>query len=123
MRAASPIGVRRRGVFDTSLRIVAKAQLHADLVVADLAFNDVALNLGHLEPVEVPERFRRSLDAVLDGVLDTFFRRSDDLRDTVDMIAHFRSLVEALDKFQGRDSICGSHPKGDVDAAFDTTLT
>ena len=61
--------------------------------MADLALNDVALNLGHLEPVEVPEGFRRSLDAVLDGILNTLFRRSDDLRDTVDMIAAFETTL------------------------------
>jgi hypothetical protein len=37
------------------------------------AIDDVALDLCHLEPGEVPERFRRRLNTVLDGVLTLFF--------------------------------------------------
>ena len=105
-----------------SLPVVAKSKLHADLVMPDPSTN-MALDLCHLEPVEVPEGFRRRLDAVLDRVLNTFLRRSDDLRDTVDMIAHFRSPVDALARFQVRVSTCGSHPNGDVHAAVGTMLT
>jgi hypothetical protein len=44
----------------------------------DLAIDDMALDLCHLEPLEIPERFCRRPNAMLDGILDTGFRCSDD---------------------------------------------
>jgi hypothetical protein len=71
-----------------SLRLIAKAKLHTDLVMADLAIDDMASDLCHLEPFEIPERLCRRLNAMLDSILDAGFRCSDDLGDAVNMIAH-----------------------------------
>src|SRR5665213_679427 len=86
---------RSRSVFSTSmnvsslsLRFVAQAELHADLVMADRAVDDMALDLRHLEPFEVPQRLCRRLDAVLHGILDAGLRRADDFGNAVDMFTH-----------------------------------
>jgi hypothetical protein len=79
------------GISRASLWIVAKAKLHANLKMTNLAIDDVTLDLRNLEPVKMPERFRCCLNTVLDGVLHTGLRRSDDLGDAVNMISHSHS--------------------------------
>jgi hypothetical protein len=56
--------------------------------MADTTIDDVSLDLGYLEPLEIPEGFRSRFDTVLDGILNTGFRCTDDLGDAVNMIAH-----------------------------------
>ena len=83
-----PARLGRCGFADVLLPVVAKAELHADLVMADRSVDDMALNLSHLEPFEIPERFSRRLNAMLHGIFDAGFRCSDDLGDAVNMIGH-----------------------------------
>src|SRR5579872_6431597 len=81
----------RRSAPEALLRLVSQAELHLYLVVIDLAVDDVAADLGHLEPFEIAKRFRRSVDAVADRLVEAAARAADDLGDAVDMIVH-RSL-------------------------------
>src|SRR5262249_33805526 len=48
-----------------------ETDLQRHLVVRDLAVDDVAADVGDLEPVEVPKGGVGAADAVLDGVLET----------------------------------------------------
>jgi hypothetical protein len=91
-----PARLGRCGIAGVSLPVVARAKLHADLVMADRAVDDMAPNLCHLEPFEIPERFSRGLNPMLDGIFDAGFRCSDDLGDAVNMIAHLWSPFEVL---------------------------
>lgn len=63
-----------RGAAGILLWIVSQAQFHANLEMANFAIDDVTLDLCHLEPLKMTESFRRRLNAVLNGVLDTGFR-------------------------------------------------
>jgi hypothetical protein len=76
------------------LPVVAKAELHADLVMADRSVDDMAPNLCHFKPFEIPERFSRRLNPMLDGIFDAGLRCSDDLGNAVNMIAHLWSPFE-----------------------------
>src|SRR3984893_1701603 len=89
-----PARLGRRGFAGVLLPVVAKAELHADLVMADRSVDDMALNLSPLEPFEIPERFSRRLNAMLHGIFDAGFRCSDDLGDAVNMIGHLWSPFE-----------------------------
>ena len=53
--AATPVRVLRRRLGSGLLVLDAEPDLHRDLEVLDLAVDDVASDLGGLEPVEVPE--------------------------------------------------------------------
>src|SRR5712691_2386294 len=55
---------RRLGVLES------EADLHADLEMCDLAAVELAPDLGHLEPVQVPQRLGGSPQAVADGGVD-----------------------------------------------------
>src|ERR1700754_639086 len=61
----------------------AEADLHADLDVLDLAVDDLAADLGDLEPVEVPQRLGGPADAVAHRLVHSLVRRADDLGDAV----------------------------------------
>ena len=74
--------VRGSGVLE------AEADLHADLDVLGCAVDDLATHLGDLEPVEVPQGLRGPREAVADGVVDPFARRTDDLGDAVGAVGH-----------------------------------
>src|SRR6185437_6789295 len=84
-------GSSRRSAPETLLRLVAQAELHLHLVVIDLAVDDMAADLGHLEPFEIAQGFRGGVDAVADRLVEAAARAADNLGDAVDMIAH-RSL-------------------------------
>src|SRR6185437_8048694 len=79
------------GVFE------AEADLHADLVVVDLVVDDVAADLGDLEPVEVTQGLAGAGDAVGDGLVDALLGGANDLRDAVGAIGHatFLSILAA----------------------------
>jgi hypothetical protein len=72
--------------------------------MADTTIDDVSLDLGYLEPLEIPEGFRSRFDTVLDGILNTGFRCTDDLGDAVNMIAHlpYPATVEGRGSSAGR---------------------
>ena len=52
-----------------------------------------AADLGHLEPVDVPQRAGGPLDAVANGLVDALGRGADDLGDAVGAVGHRRSLL------------------------------
>jgi RNA polymerase sigma factor (sigma-70 family) len=59
-----------------------EADLQRDLEVVDRAvFLEVAADLGHLEPVEMPDGLPRPFERVLDRVVERPGGRSDDLAD------------------------------------------
>src|SRR5262249_55836122 len=62
--------------------------LQRHLVVRDLAVDDVAADVGDLEPVEVPKGGVGAADGVLDGVLEAARRRARELGDLVDLVTH-----------------------------------
>ena len=61
---------------------------HGDLEVLDVTLDDVAPDLGHLEPVEVPDGFGRPPHAVAHRLLDAVARGADDFGDPVGAVAH-----------------------------------
>jgi hypothetical protein len=65
------------GVFE------AEANFHRHLEMLDLTLDDVAADLRDLEPIDVPQRLRRAMDAVSNGLLQALPRRPDDLADSV----------------------------------------
>jgi len=99
---------------DRLLRLVAKAKLHTDLVMADTTIADVSLDLGDLEPLEIPEGFRSRFDTVLDGILNTGFRCADDLGDAVNMIAHLRYPATVGVRGEFQPGVCGGVPDGSL---------
>ena len=48
----------------------AESDLEADLIVRHLAVNDLAADLRYLEPVEVPQRLRSSVERPCYRLLD-----------------------------------------------------
>jgi hypothetical protein len=69
------------------------------------AIDNVTLDLCHLEPFEVSERFGRRFDTMLDRVLDAGFRCPDDLGNAVNMVAHLCSPFKIPEKFHEEE--CG----------------
>jgi hypothetical protein len=65
-----------------------EAELHRDLEVLDMVVDDLAADLGNLEPVEMAEGVAGSADGVLDGIVDALLGRPDDLGDAVRAIGH-----------------------------------
>src|SRR4029077_10421628 len=64
----------------------AEADLQADLEVLDLALDDLATHLGHLEPVQVAQRRRRTADGIADRGVDALMRAADDFGDAVGVV-------------------------------------
>ncbi|HEY0280253.1 MAG TPA: glycosyl hydrolase family 65 protein [Solirubrobacterales bacterium] len=88
LRPAAP----KRGRPDLGSVLHLEAELQRHLVMGDAAVvAKVAADLGHLEPVEVPQRLAGSGQRVLDRLLDAVGRRPDDLADGIDIAAHYRS--------------------------------
>ena len=87
-------GDRRRNRRPDGLRRVLfsvlepEADLEPDLEVGDLVIDDLATDLGHLEPVEVPEGLPGAVQRAADRGLDSLRRRADDLGDPVGALAH-----------------------------------
>src|SRR5687767_6024780 len=81
---AAPGGPQYRwsGVFEP------EADLQPDLVVVDRVVDDVAADLGHLEPVQVPQRLPGPGDRVRDRRVDALLGGADDLGDAVGAIGH-----------------------------------
>src|SRR5690606_3425458 len=88
----SRTGPTRRDPNPNSGVFEAESHLHADLQVLDIAVHDLAADLGDLEPVEVPERLRRPVDAVAHRFVDALGGRPDDLGHPVRAI-HVSSFV------------------------------
>src|SRR5260370_1018290 len=55
----------------TSGVLEAEADLEPDLIVGDVAVDDLAADLRHLEPVQVPQGLRGALQRALDRRLDS----------------------------------------------------
>src|SRR3954453_20696783 len=70
-----------------------EADLETDLEVLDRAVLDLAADVGHLEPVDVPQGLRGTGDRVVDRVLVSLGRRPDDLGDAVGAVRHLLSWV------------------------------
>src|SRR3546814_20477028 len=73
--------------------LVAEAELHPDLEVADGIVDDVAADFGHLEPLEVPQRLRGGADGVADRVVERVGRgaRSEERRVGKECVSTCRS--------------------------------
>src|SRR5712691_1800835 len=71
-----------------------EADLEPDLEVRDLAIGDLAADLGHLEPVQVPQGLRRAVQRAADRGLDSLRGCAHDLGDTIGTFAHVPSRVE-----------------------------
>ena len=71
-RSSPPDAIASRSADVQGLLVVlqAEAQLEPDLEVLDLVVDDMAADLGDLEPVEVTQRAAGPLDGVADGVVD-----------------------------------------------------
>ncbi len=82
---------RRSGVFQ------AETDLEADLIVRHLAVDDLAADLGHLEPVEVPQGLRRPAQRAADRRVHPLRRGADDLGDAVRTFAHKCSILVVCD--------------------------
>src|SRR3984957_20942148 len=80
-----------RGLVRQSGVLEAEAHLEADLIVRDLAVDDLAADLGDLEPVQVPQGLPGPVQSTADGGLDPLGRGSDDLGDAVRALAHLSS--------------------------------
>src|SRR5215207_1620917 len=66
----------------------AEADLEAHLVMVDRVVDDVAADLGHLEPVQMPQRLAGAGDRVRDRLVDAFPGRADYLGHAVGAICH-----------------------------------
>src|SRR3546814_8811391 len=62
MEEAAATGAAARRTSGAPSLLVAEAELHPDLEVADGIVDDVAADFGHLEPLEVPQRLRGGAD-------------------------------------------------------------
>src|ERR1700683_4998172 len=74
---------RRRGSPGSIRVFEAEADLEAYLVVGDVAVHDLAPDLGHLEPVQVPQGLRGAVQGAVDGRLDSIRRGAHDLGDPI----------------------------------------
>src|SRR3546814_17100944 len=80
MEEAAATGAAARRTSGAASLLVAEAELHADLEMANGIVDDVAADLGHLEPLEVPQRLRGGADGVADRVVERVGRGAVDLR-------------------------------------------
>jgi hypothetical protein len=76
---------RSGGIFET------EPDLHGHLKVAYPFIVYVAPNLADLEPIEITNRLRSSLDTPANGVVDALSRRTDYFRNRIYMISHANS--------------------------------
>src|SRR5215467_10606451 len=94
--------------------IQCKADLEGDLVMRDLAVFDMAARLHHFKPANLAQRARGAADAVLNRVLNTFFRRPGDLNDAVYVIGHRLSpcdkALKRLSSAKGKTTARGLSP-------------
>src|SRR6185312_10762535 len=67
------------------------AHLQADLVVRDLAVDNLAADLGDLEPVQVPQRLPGAVQRAGDRGLDSVRRGADDLGHAIGALTHLVS--------------------------------
>src|SRR5579863_1847375 len=102
-----------------SLRFIAQAELHADLVMPDPAIDDMALDLRHLKPFKIPKGSCGRLNAMLDRILDARFRCSDDFGDAVDMITHVLSPFEVPVKIREKGWRGRLRPSVNIHAAME----
>src|SRR3546814_5991758 len=75
-------------ISDWSSDVCSSDLLHADLEMANGIVDDVAADLGHLEPLEVPQRLRGGADGVADRVVERVGRGAVDLGDGIDVARH-----------------------------------
>src|SRR5215472_13719946 len=75
----------------------AEAELDADLVVGDPAVDDLAPDLGHLEPVQVPQGLRGALQRASDRRLDPLRRGAHDLGNAIRTVGHSSSILDDRD--------------------------
>src|SRR5262249_8590104 len=88
-------------------------QFERHLEMANGAIDHMAPGFDNLEPVDAPDRLRGACDRIPDRVVDTNFRRTDQLNDLIDMVAHFRILLDATGTYK--------QPTGDAHAAYDAS--
>src|SRR3546814_53780 len=88
MEEAAATGAAARRTSGAPSLLVAEAELHPDLEVADGIVDDVAADFGHLEPLEVPQRLRGGADGVADRVVERVGRGAVDLGDGIDVARH-----------------------------------
>src|SRR3546814_3203681 len=92
MDGAAATGAAARRTSGAPSLLVAEAELHADLEMTDGILDDVAADLGHLEPLEVPQRLRGGADGVADRVVERVGRGAVDLGAGLDVARHGRFL-------------------------------
>src|SRR3546814_12493428 len=93
MEEAAATGAAARRTSGAPSLLVAEAELHPDLEVADGIVDDVAADFGHLEPLEVPQRLRGGADGVADRVVERVGRgaRSEERRVGKECVSTCRS--------------------------------
>src|SRR3546814_7428964 len=96
MEEAAATGAAARRTSGAPSLLVAEAELHPDLEVADGIVDDVAADFGHLEPLEVPQRLRGGADGVADRVVERVGRGAVDLGDGIDRSEEHTSELQSL---------------------------
>lgn len=69
---------------------------HADLIVLHSPILDLASDLGHLEPIQMPKRLGRAGNPVFDGLIDAVWRSANDFCNPVGTTGHISSLLNNL---------------------------
>src|SRR3546814_4907437 len=100
MDGAAATGAAARRTSGAASLLVAEAELHADLEMANGIVDDVAADLGHLEPLEVPQRLRGGADGVADRVVERVGRGAVDLGDGIDVARHGARSEEHTSELQ-----------------------
>lgn len=70
-----------------------KADFHSDLIVLDSPVLDLAPDLGHLEPIQMPKRPGRTGNPIFDRLVNAVWRGSNDFRNPVGTTGHISSLL------------------------------
>jgi hypothetical protein len=65
-----------------------EADLEHDLIMRNLAVDDVTAGFHHLEPVQVLERLACLANGIVDGVIGAYGRGTDQFYDLVGMAGH-----------------------------------